>query len=203
MPVGGLQGPWGALARYEENDQLAAVFLNRRRFERGEYPQGLAPVVTQNIAGLESGEHHARTMFVRFRQSRDRLHVSIVETRRVNGKVRHQYVVSLRSIVMPPSVSDRIAFWQRVNKRLAKLSNRIDLASQGNLRDELHKCIPMVTPEEQRGETQLEKNVERGVGKPVDIDTLLLAMGCTKQEFEHWFTVYEVEQVIGRARAAA
>jgi hypothetical protein len=41
------------------------------------------------------------------------------------------------------------------------------------------------------------------LGKPVDIETLLLAMGCTKQEFEHWFTVYEVEQVIGRARAAA
>jgi hypothetical protein len=41
------------------------------------------------------------------------------------------------------------------------------------------------------------------LGKPVDIETLLLAMGCTKQEFEHWLTVYEVEQVIGWARAAA
>jgi len=192
-----------AAARYEENDQLAAVFLNRRRLEHGGYPQGLAPVVTQNIAGLEGGEHHAPTMFVRFRPSRDRLHVSIVEARRVNGKVRHQYVVSLRSIVMPPSVSDRIAFWRRVDKRLAKLSNRIDVATQGKLRGELHARIPMVTPDEQRGETQHERNVEGVLGKPIDIETLLLAMGCTKQEFEHWLTVYEVEQVIGRARAAA
>jgi hypothetical protein len=142
-------------------------------------------------------------MFARFRQSRDRLHVSIVEARRVNGKVRHQYVVSLRSIVMPPSVADRIAFWRRVDKRLAKLSNRIDMATQGKLRGELHKRIPMVTPDEQRGETKHERNVEGVLGKPVDIETLLLAMGCTKQEFEHWLTVYEVEQVIGWARAAA
>jgi hypothetical protein len=142
-------------------------------------------------------------MFVRFRQSRDSVHVSIVETRRVNGKVRHKYVVSLRSIVMPPSVADRTAFWRRVDKRLGKLSNRVDMVTQGKLRDELHKRIPVVAPDEQWGETQLEKNVEGGPGKPVDIETLLLAMGCTKQEFEHWLTVYEVEQVIGRARAAA
>jgi hypothetical protein len=90
-----------------------------------------------------------------------------------------------------------------VDKRLAKLANRIDVATQGKLRGELHARIPMVTPDEQRGETQHERNVEGVLGKPIDIETLLLAMGCTKQEFEHWFTVYEVEQVIGRARAAA
>ncbi len=143
-------------------------------------------------------------MFVRFRQSRDRLHVSIVETRRVNGKVRHRYVVSLRSIVMPPSVSDRIAFWRRVNSRLAKLSNRMDLALQGKLRDELHKRIPMITPEEQLGLQAVAAEAgataaaahkkadhvrkadnERGLGKPLDTETFLQVMGCTRQDFEY------------------
>jgi hypothetical protein len=133
-------------------------------------------------------------MYARFRQTRDRLHVSIVETCRVNGKVRHEYVASLRSIVLPPSVADRSAFWRRVDNRLAKLSNRIDMATQGKLRDELHKRIPMVTPDEQRGELQFEKNAEGGLGKPIDVETVLLAMGCTRQDFEHWRTMYEVVQ---------
>jgi hypothetical protein len=42
---GDFRGMGSAAARYEENDQFAAVFLNRRRFERGGCPQGLAAVV--------------------------------------------------------------------------------------------------------------------------------------------------------------
>ncbi len=160
-------------------------------------------------------------MFVRFRQFRHRLHVSIVVTRRVGGRVQHQYVVGLRSIVMPPSVSDRIAFWWRVNKRLAKLSNRIDADWQGRLQDEIRKRIPMVTPEEQRGwqagaavasakvAAATEKTdhvreaeyVDGGLGKPVDTETLLRVMGCTKQDFESSSTLYQVQQVVGPVRA--
>jgi len=158
------------------------------------YPHRFAAVAAHNIAGLESGEHHVIAMFVRFIQSRDRMHVSIVATRRVNGKVRHLYVVRLRSIVVPPSLADRIRFWRRVDKRLAKLSNRIDMATQDRLRGELHKRIPMITPDERRGELQLDKNIEGPLGRPVDVETILQAMGCTRNDFEHWRTVYEVVQ---------
>jgi len=94
-------------------------------------------------------------MFVRFRQTPSRLEISIVETRRVDGKVRHEHVASLGSIEVPPSVADRVAFWRRVNDRFGKLSNRIDPATQGKMRGDLHARVPMVTADEQRA-LQLE-----------------------------------------------
>ena len=47
----------------------------------------------------------------------------LVETRRIDGKVRHEHVASFGSVEVPPSVEDRITFWQRLHERLAKLSN--------------------------------------------------------------------------------
>jgi hypothetical protein len=41
-------------------------------------------------------------MFVRFRGSPNRLQISIVETRRLNGRVRHEHIASLGSIERPP-----------------------------------------------------------------------------------------------------
>jgi hypothetical protein len=99
--------------------------------------------------------HNATTMFARFRPSPYRLQVSIVETRRVGGKVRHEHIASLGSIETPLSVANWVAFWQRVHERLAKLSNWIDPATQGKIRGVIHSRIPMVTPDEQRG-LQLE-----------------------------------------------
>jgi hypothetical protein len=94
-------------------------------------------------------------MFARFRPSPYWLQVSIVETRRVGGRVRHEHIASLGSIETPLSVANRVAFRQRVHERLAKLSNRIDPATQGKIRGDIHSRIPMVTPDEQRG-LQLE-----------------------------------------------
>lgn len=65
-------------------------------------------------------------MFVRFRPTAYRLQATLVETRRVDGRVRHEHIASFGSVEMPPSVEDRIAFWQRLHERLAKLSNRVD-----------------------------------------------------------------------------
>jgi hypothetical protein len=65
------------------------------------------------------------------RPSPYRLQVSIMETRRVGGKVRHeQHIASLGSIETPLSVAIRVVFWQRVHERLAKPSNQIDPATQ-------------------------------------------------------------------------
>ena len=56
-----------------------------------------------------------------------RLQASLVETRRIDGKVRHEHIAGLGSVEMPLSVEGRLAFWQR-HERLAKLSNRVDAA---------------------------------------------------------------------------
>jgi hypothetical protein len=81
-----------------------------------------------------------------FRASPYWLQVSIVENRRVGGKVRHEHIASLCSIETPLSDANWVAFWRRVHERLAKPSNRIDLATQGKIRGDIHSQIPMVTP---------------------------------------------------------
>jgi hypothetical protein len=93
-------------------------------------------------------------MFVRFRQAR-RLQVSLIETRRIAGKVQHEHVTSLGAVDVPPTVADRVAFWQGLDERLSKLSNRIDTATQGKVLGQVHARIPMATIEELRG-LQLE-----------------------------------------------
>ncbi len=89
-------------------------------------------------------------MFVRFRATRERLQVSLIETRRANGTVRHEHIASFGSIVMPPSIADRIQFWNRLHQRLAKLSNRVDAERQGKVFTAVHARIPMPTIDEQR-----------------------------------------------------
>jgi hypothetical protein len=95
------------------------------------------------------------TMFVRFRETAYRLQVSLVETRRVDGKVRHEHVASLGSIATPQTVAGRVTFWARLHERLARLGNRLDGAAQGKALGAVHARIPMVTPDEQRA-LQLE-----------------------------------------------
>jgi hypothetical protein len=90
-------------------------------------------------------------MFVRFRQSRSRLQVSLLETRRIDGHVRNEHVASFGSVDTPQTVETRIVFWQRLHERLAKLANRVDAGTQAKLLTDIHARIPMVTPDQQRG----------------------------------------------------
>ena len=94
-------------------------------------------------------------MFVRYRETPYRLQLSLVETRRVNGKVRHEHVASLGSVETPPTVAGRIAFWQRLHQRLAQLGNRLDGEAQAKVLGAVHARVPMVTADEQRA-LQLE-----------------------------------------------
>ena len=89
-------------------------------------------------------------MLARFRQTAAGLQCSLVETRRIDGKVRHEIVASLGSVPASPSVADRIAFWRRVYETLAELANRIDAETQGKIISAVHSRIPIVTPDEQR-----------------------------------------------------
>jgi hypothetical protein len=88
-------------------------------------------------------------MFVRFRQTKHRLQVSLVEPRRSDGRVRQEHVASFGSIDVSPSVEARLAFWRWLHERLAKLSNRVDAAVQAKILADIHARIPMVTLDEQ------------------------------------------------------
>jgi hypothetical protein len=94
-------------------------------------------------------------MFVRFRQSTRRLQLSLVENRRLSGKIHHEHIAGLGSIAVPPSVADRIAYWQQLHERLGQLSNRLDPETQGKILTAVHARIPMPTIEERRA-LQLE-----------------------------------------------
>jgi hypothetical protein len=89
-------------------------------------------------------------MFVRFRQARQRLQVSLIATSRVDGKVRHEHVASFGAVGMPLSVADRVNFWRQLHERLGQLSNRLDAAGQAKVMGEVHARIPMPTGDEIR-----------------------------------------------------
>jgi hypothetical protein len=59
------------------------------------------------------------SMFVRFRSSASGcLYVSIVETRRIGGRVRQEHIANLGSIETPLTIWNRLQFWQRLHERL-------------------------------------------------------------------------------------
>jgi hypothetical protein len=89
-------------------------------------------------------------MLVRFRQTAAGLQCSLVETRRIDGKVRYEHVTSLGLVPASPSVGDRLAFWRRVYEQLAELADRIDAETQGQIISSVHSRVPIVTPNEQR-----------------------------------------------------
>jgi hypothetical protein len=89
-------------------------------------------------------------MFARFRQTARRLQVSIVETRREDGKVRHEHVAGLGSIPVPQTIADRIMFWAQLQPTLARLANRIGADDQGKILSAIHARIPMPSLDERR-----------------------------------------------------
>jgi hypothetical protein len=89
-------------------------------------------------------------MFVRFRQQRHRLGASLVENRRVDGKVRAEHIGSLGSVDADISVRERIAFWGALPDRLEALGNRVDKQEHLRIYDAVHARIPAVTEEDIR-----------------------------------------------------
>ena len=89
-------------------------------------------------------------MFVRFRQQGRRLQASLMQTRRVSGKMRSEHIASLGSVDAEVSVRERLAFWAKLPERLARLGNRVGPDDQAKVYAALHARIPMVTPDEQR-----------------------------------------------------
>jgi hypothetical protein len=57
---------------------------------------------------------------------RHRLEVSIVETRREDGKVKHRHIASLGSIIADnTTLQEREIFWLECEARLVRLANRL------------------------------------------------------------------------------
>jgi hypothetical protein len=74
-----------------------------------------------------------------------------------------------RSVETPLTVAGRVAFWQQLNGRLARLDNRLDAAAQGKIRGDIHARIAMVTPDEQRalhGRPALPSSLREGPAGP-------------------------------------
>lgn len=88
-------------------------------------------------------------MFVRFRQTARRLQMSLIETRRLEGKVRHEHVASLGSVPLAMGPADRIAFWIKLHQRLATLSNRLDDKTRLAILTAIHARVPIPTTEDQ------------------------------------------------------
>jgi hypothetical protein len=87
-------------------------------------------------------------MFVRFRETPRRLQLSLIETRREGGKVRHEHVASLGAIATPLTVAGRVEFWQALHQRLGRLANRLDGEHQGKILGAVNARVPMPTVNE-------------------------------------------------------
>jgi hypothetical protein len=89
-------------------------------------------------------------MFVRFRETRSRLQLSLVETHRASGRVRHDHIAGLGSVPVRFSIADRIEFWERLQQILARLSNLLGMEDHGKVLTAVHARIPMPTLDERR-----------------------------------------------------
>jgi hypothetical protein len=84
-------------------------------------------------------------MFVRFRLQGNRLQASLVQNRRLGGKVRTEHVGALGSVDAEVSVRARLAFWTKLHDRLAALGNRVSQDEHPKVYGALQARIPMVT----------------------------------------------------------
>jgi hypothetical protein len=78
------------------------------------------------------------------------LQVSIAQSRRVDGRVRVEYIAALGSVGEPATIAERVAFWGKLHRRLDALSNRIGEDDRAKIIGAIYARIPMVTVDEQR-----------------------------------------------------
>ena len=77
-----------------------------------------------------------------------RLTPIIVQSRRVNGLPKQEHIACLPSIIESHiDEKNAVWFWRNVEKRLARLTNRIPPAEMKKIRDVLAKKVPQPSPE--------------------------------------------------------
>jgi 2-hydroxychromene-2-carboxylate isomerase len=89
-------------------------------------------------------------MFPRFRETGRRLQVSLVETHRVDGRIRNSHVAGLGSVGVPASPADRWEYWTKLISRMEALANRVTGDTKAAILTAVDARIPMLTPEEQQ-----------------------------------------------------
>jgi hypothetical protein len=111
-------------------------------------------------------------MFVRFRRQGGRLQVSVVETRRVKGKVVAEHLGGLGSVDTDLSVGERLDFWNELPHRFEQIGKLIGPAERAKLEALLQARIPTPTAEERRsigGEDEADSDPEFPL-EPTDDD---------------------------------
>jgi hypothetical protein len=68
-------------------------------------------------------------MHIRSHLHHRRLQISLIDTRRVDGKVRQEHVASLGSISHDMAVQDRVAFWTQVHPRLSIARRNVETST--------------------------------------------------------------------------
>jgi hypothetical protein len=115
-------------------------------------------------------------MFVRFRRSRHRLVVSLIESRRVNGGVVSEHVAALGSVALPEPVGprERVRFWRELKNRwldlVERMGNRVTAEDRRRAVAAIHARIPkpsLADHQAARIERQREDiaSLERGRGE--------------------------------------
>jgi len=100
-------------------------------------------------------------MFARFRQVRNRLDVSLVETVRVGARVSQKHIASLGSVPLPPSPADRLRFWAKADQRLRRLGNRLDDKAREAILGAIHARIPLPAGEDLEAARHAARNADR------------------------------------------
>jgi hypothetical protein len=87
-------------------------------------------------------------MFVRFRRSRHRLVVSLIESRRVGGQIVSEHIAALGSVALPEPVGprERVRFWRDLKERwrdlIERMGNRVTQDDRKKALAAIHARIP-------------------------------------------------------------
>ena len=73
-----------------------------------------------------------------------------MQTRRVAGKMQSEHIASLGSVDADVSVRERIAFWTKIEERLARLGNRVGPDDRDKIIVALGARIPFLTADDLR-----------------------------------------------------
>jgi hypothetical protein len=102
-------------------------------------------------------------MFVRFRAVRHRLVVDLIETSRIDGKVRSEHIARLGSVALPEpaALAERVRFWRELKGRFreiaVRLANRVSPDDRRKTLAAIHARIPKPTEaDEQAHERAIE-----------------------------------------------
>ena len=108
-------------------------------------------------------------MFVRFRQTKRKLQVSLCETRWTSMGPRQEHVAQLGSVPQPQTIAGRIDFHARLGPRLERLSNRVSPADRDKFLGTICARIPPCTADEVQAYEEARKSAEMLSNLPKDL----------------------------------